>query len=62
MPLAVTRGAYDASGQAVKEPRRDMSSLDMCSVKLDFVRTVLLLHSTGMEKLFRKGQVFIIKR
>lgn len=62
MSLAVTREAYDASGQAAKEPGRDMPSLDVCSVRLGFLGTMLLLHSMGEENVFRKGKVFIIKR
>lgn len=58
----MTREAYDASSQAAKEPGRDMPSLDVCSVKLDFLRTMLLLHSMGTENVFRKEKVFIIKR
>jgi hypothetical protein len=62
MSLAVTREAYDASGQAAKEPGRDMPSLDVCSVRLGFLGTMLLFLSTGEENVFQKGKVFIIKR
>lgn len=58
----MTREAYDPSGQAAMEPGRDMPRLDASSVKLGFLRTVLLLHSMGTKNVFQKGNVFIIKR
>lgn len=58
----MTKETYDASGQAAMEPERDMPRLDVSSVKLGFLRTMLLLHSMGTENVFWKEKVFVIKR